>query len=253
MVSLTQLSALILLIFFVTLILFFSNRTRQGRVPALRPIAAFSTLKGLMAQAIESGRKLHISLGTGGITQNAPADTLAGLTALEYLSRQAAASKTTPIITTADPAVMLLAQNTMRKAYGPDKEGAVKSAAQVRWISPEKAAYAAGVMGVLSIEDIAGNVMIGNYGDEYLLMGEAAQQQAKPITTVAAAAGPDVLPFLFATTSHALWGEEMYAAGAYLDRKPTHIGSLLAQDTVRWGLGIFILISVLLKAFGVLP
>jgi len=252
MVSVTQLSALIALGFFAALILFFTNRAKEERVPPLRPIAAFVTLKGLMAQAIESGRKLHMSLGTGGITQNAPADTLAGLTALEYLSKQAAASKTAPIITTADPAVMLLAQNTMRKAYGADKEGAVKSAAEVRWVSPEKSAYAAGVMGVLALEDVAGNVMIGNYGDEYLLMGEAAHHQSTPVTTVAAAANPDVLPFLFATTSHALWGEEMYAAGAYLEKKPSHVGSLLAQDTLRWALGLFILGSVLLKAFGVL-
>jgi len=38
-----------------------------------------------------------------------------------------------------------------------------------------------------------------------------------------------------------LVGEEMFAAGGYTSDKPAHIGSLRAQDLVRWILIIVIL------------
>jgi hypothetical protein len=38
-----------------------------------------------------------------------------------------------------------------------------------------------------------------------------------------------------------LLGEEIYAAGAYLQKRSSHIGSLLAQDTMRWIVMIVIL------------
>ncbi|MFQ5577425.1 MAG: DUF6754 domain-containing protein [Anaerolineae bacterium] len=247
-----RLASLILLVVFALLVLFFTARVRRGQTPLLRPIAAFETLKNLMARAIEAGQTIHLSLGTGGITNRAAAETLAGLTVLEHISGQAAAARIPPITTTADPAVMLLAQNVLCNAYGSDRHGVSRAAAQVRWISPEPAAYAAGVMGVLSLEEIDGNIMIGRFGDEYLLMGETAHRQRKPVATVAGAADPNVLPYVFATAPQGLWGEEMFAAGAYLAQKPAHIASLLAQDTVRWLTGLVILGSVLLKAFGVL-
>lgn len=106
-------------------------------------------------------------------------------------------------------------------------------------------------MGILALDGVDGNMMIGHFGDEYLLMAETAHRQSRDVATVAGAANPNVLPYVFATAPNGLWGEEMFAAGAYLDRKPAHIGSLLAQDTLRWGIGLFILGGVLLKLFGV--
>ncbi len=251
MLPLPELTSLILLILFSLLILLFASRIREGQVSAsLRPIAAFNRMKLLMAHAIEEGKRLHLSLGAGSVTDATTAETLAGLTVLEHLSRQSAAAETSPIVTMADPATMLMAQNTLRKAYHNNPRGALEAAARVQWISPQPAAYAAGVMGVLALDDVSGNVMVGHFGDEYLLMGESAYKQDPPVATVAGASSPQVLPYVLATSPQALWGEEMFAAGAYLSKKPMHIGSLLAQDTVRWGVGLFILGSVALKAFG---
>lgn len=125
---------------------------------------------------------------------------------------------------------------------------------QLYWFSPNSAAYAAGSMGLINRQaaQIEGNIMLGHFGDEYLLLGETAQQQSPPLTTVAGASSPNVLPFVLATAPAALWGEEMFAAGAYLGKKPFHLASLFAQDTLRWLLGFGILGSVILKTLGVL-
>lgn len=250
----TSLAALVLLVLTALLMAFFAYRTqRAGLRPAeLRPIAAFNTLKRLIGQAVEAGHKLHLGLGSGGIATITTAETLAGLTLLDYIADQTAAAGTPPIVSTADPATLLLAQERLRQAHQPGYVGRNFRATDLRWLSTEPAAYAAGVMGLQEVEDLAGSVLLGHFGDEYLLMAESANRQKPPLSTIAGASDPNVLPYVFATAPKGLWAEEMFAAGAYLSRKPFHIGSLFAQDTLRWIIGWVIIGGVLLKAFGLI-
>lgn len=247
-----SLIALIVLLFFGVLLLFFGVRAKDKGIPTLRPIPAFEKMKALVPNAVETGKQLHLGLGIGGVTDVNTADTLAGLTLLEHLSAQSAPTHTSPIVTTADPVTALLAQNILRNAFKNDKETMAFNAPNIRWIAPQPAAYAVGASNVLSQDKVSANVLVGKFGDEYLLIGEAGYRQKEPVTTIAGASDPKVLPFVQATSPDALWGEELFAAGAYLSEKPMHIASLMAQDTIRWGVGLVILGGVLLKAFGVL-
>ena len=241
----TQLALLFFLVAFLPAFYLSGRRVQRGDFPDLRPIRAFDALQGLTARAIEAGRAVHISLGLGGITSDMTADSLAGLLVLEYLSDQSATTGAPPIITIADPTLLPLAQDTIRRPYGTDWEEATRATRNVRWIAPESAAYAAGVMDTLGSEAVEANVMIGAFGDEYLLMGEAAGR--RKITHIGGASDPNVVPFVFVTADQMLMGEDMYAAGAYLTRKPWHIGSLLAQDFMRWGILIVIIVLVAIR------
>jgi len=249
--TLDQLVALILLILFAVLIAFFSGQIRRGSSPSLRFIAAFEAIKMLTAQAIEAGQKLHFSIGTGGLTNRTTTDSLAGLAVLDYISEQTVAAGVPPVVTVSDPAVTLLAQDQLRRARRLDYVSTPDTATEVRWISTDPAAYAAGVMGILETETFEGNVLVGHFGDEYLLIGELANRRTDITATVAGASVPSVLPYVYATAASGLWGEELFAAGAYLSKKPSHLGSLLAQDTVRWIVGLVILGSVILRVLGI--
>jgi hypothetical protein len=55
---------------------------------------------------------------------------------------------------------------------------------------------------------------------------------------------------VYATVTHPLIGEEIYAGGAYLSNKPAHIGSLFAQDMLRWFLVAGVVIAIALKTLG---
>jgi hypothetical protein len=217
---------------------------RRGYTPDLRPIRAFDALRGLTARAIEAGRALHVSLGVGGVAGEAAGDSLAGLKVLEYLADQSAAAGVPAVVSVADPTLLPVAQEVVRRPYGADREGAAEAGRHVRWIAPQPAAYAAGVMGILGGEGVDANVMVGAFGDEYLLMGEAAVR--RNIATVAGASDPNVLPFVFATADEMLMGEDMYAAGAYLSGEPWHIGSLLAQDLMRWIIVLVVIAAVII-------
>ena len=108
--------------------------------------------------------------------------------------------------------------------------------------------YTAGVMDVLNHEPIAANVMVGAFGDEFLLMAETAAQ--REIFQVSGASDLNVLPFVQLTATAPLLGEEIFAAGAYLLDRVGHYTSLVAQDIFRIALALLILVVVLLRALG---
>jgi len=234
---------LVILLIFVGLVLFFLARVRIGRVPHLRRIQAFETLKGFTGRAVETGRILHLSLGIGSMANETTADSLAGLSILSYLAEQAALTGVHPTVSMADPTVMLFAQNVVKAAHEGDRHRVEEAFQNVRWIASQPAAYAAGVMSLLGVDDIETNVMVGNFGDEYLLMGEAAVRQ--DVSHIGGTSNPNTLPFVYASAQETLLGEEMFAAGAYLQKRPAHIASLLTQDAMRWLVFVAIVVGVL--------
>lgn len=237
----------VFLIVFAGLLLYFTIRAKTGRRPTLRRIRGFDLLQQLMGQAVESGRKMHLAVGVGGIANETTADSLAGISVLQYVNEQAAKTGSPAIVSMADPALMLLAQNTIRPAYRHNPEAAETAYRHVRWIAPQPAAYAAGVMNILDSGEAGANVMVGRFGDEYLLMGETAARRNLP--HIGGASDPNTLPFIYASAQETLLGEEIYAAGAYLQKLPAHFASLLAQDTIRWLVGWVILGGILVATF----
>jgi Domain of unknown function (DUF6754) len=236
---------LVLLLTFVVALLLGRQRIRQGAVPVLRPIAGFNFLRGAMQRAIETGRTVHVALGMGGAHTNSLADSLAGLEVLQSLSERSAAVGVSPIVTVADATLLPMAQDVVRHSGEGGIGGTRRPAPDVRWLSSEPAAYAAGVMRILGAERVEANVMVGAFGGEYLLMGEAADRHR--CQHVGGVSDPTVLPLVYATAQHVLVGEDMYAAGAYLARKPWHLASLWAQDVLRWVIVLVIVVSVVVN------
>jgi len=239
--------ALLFLFCFVLSIYYFTYRIRNGYSPTLRRIRGFELLKGLTGRAIEMGKPLHLSLGVGSMANETTADSLAGLSVLNYLAEKASMTGVSPTISMADPMVMLYAQNILRAAHANDPDSARDAYRQIRWIAPQPTAYAAGVMNLLSIDRAEANVMVGQFGDEYLLMGEVAAR--KKVTHIGGTSNPNTLPFIYASADETLLGEEIYAAGAYLKKRPSQIASLITQDTMRWIVIGFIFGGVVVSSF----
>ena len=239
-------AAPLVLLLFVMVLYYATVRVKAGRVPLLRRIAAFDAVKDSIGRSMEAGQQTHLSLGLGGMANETTADSLAGLAVLRYLARQSAAVGILPTVTMANPMVMLFAQNIRRAAHRDDPKGAEESFQTTRWIALQPAAYAAGVMNILDQDNVKANVMIGTFGDEYLLMGETASRRG--LAHIAGTSVPSTLPFMYASADETLFGEEIYAAGAYLEKHPFHLGSLVAQDTFRWLIGLLILVSTFIAS-----
>ncbi len=237
----SEISLAFLLAFALFLYIAFLEVRLRGK-PSLRPVPALDFLKGVFQKAIESGKPLHISPGTGSIGEKDTAETMAGLSVLEYAQKQGSRYGVPLISSFSHPAPMLSAYDFRRKS------GA--TGGRMYFIAPEKGVYAAGAAEVLKNERPILNLAIGPFGYEFLLLSEMASSQG--IDQVAGSIDPAVLPFVYSSTEHSLIGEEVFAAGAYLSGEPQALAGVIAQDVMRFILIVGITVGVILKTVGVI-
>jgi hypothetical protein len=228
-----EITGLAVLLLFAALILIFTAwlRRRKTAIPPMRPIAAFDSLPRTVGGAVETGRRLHFSLGSGIVGQTGTAATLAGLTVLEQVAPSATLSDRPPIVTSADGTAMLAGQDVLRGAFA--RQNALPRhdhfAAQVVGLTPMS--FGAAQTTLQKDLNVAGSLLVGPVGAEAILLTESAQRQN--IGTLAGTDNPSTQALLFASADHPLIGEDAFAAGAYIGCAPSHVASLRAQDVVR--------------------
>jgi hypothetical protein len=240
-----ELIGLVLLLLILPILLFLTFRVQAGKGGELRSIPGMEGLPELVGRSAETGQSLHVSVGVAGLGGGMTADTWAGLTLLSQMADEAAACDTPLIVTVADATVLPLAQDIVRRAYVRNGNPEGYDPTQVQLIAPNAMAYASGVAGILERESLTANVMVGQFGDEYLLMGETGARRG--IRQIVGTADPSTLPFVYASADETLIGEEIYAGGAYTTKKPIQIGSLLTEDWLRWLVVAGILVATALK------
>ena len=228
---------------------------RTGRPrPRFRMIPAFRMLRGQMGRAIESGRDLHLSIGTGGISGEDTATTLAGIALLEYLSEEAGASGIAPIATTSDPTSLLLAQEAIRRPYARQGDLSTYPRLAARLTAMDPIQYAGATMDFLNHEPVLANLMSGAFDANIGLIDQAAHNNDLP--QLAGAADVRALSIMTTSTDNLLIGEEMYAAKAYLRAPLPHLAGLRAADIVRVIIIILIiglLVATIVRELGILP
>jgi len=237
--------ALALLLLILPALFFLASRVRAGKAGNLRSIAGLQDLPSSVGRSAETGQPLHVSVGVGGVGGLSTAETWAGLTLLTQLADEAAACDTPLIVTVADPTVLPIAQDILRRASIRHGNPGGYDPTQVRFVAPIPMAYAAGVSGMLEREPLTGSVMVGSFGDEYLLMGQTGARCG--VHQVIGATDPGTLAQVYASADETLIGEEMFAAGAYTRKSPIQIGSLLAEDWARWAVAAAIIILTIWK------
>lgn len=237
---------LVLLLLVLPILFYLTSRVRAGKAGELRSIPGLERLPALVGRAAETGQPLHVSVGIGGIGGQETSETWAGLTLLAQVADEAAACDTPLIVTVADATVLPIAQDIVRRAYVRNGNPEGYDPTKVQLVAPNNAmAYASGVAGILNREPLSASVMVGRFADEYLLMGETGARVG--VHQIVGATDPATLPFVYASANETLIGEEVFAGGAYTGGKPSQIGSLLAEDWLRWLVAVGILVAAALK------
>jgi hypothetical protein len=232
------------------LILFFIFYDRSRTKLNLRDIQAFSHFRREVDLAVEAGRRLHISLGRGTINDLQGGAAFIGLTILDRCARAASNSDRPPVATSGDGVVTILSQDTLQSTYRDLATEQRYDPANARLTGLTPLAYAAGAMPAIHDEHVSANILAGHFGTEVALLTEAGER-SRSLTV----AGSDSIPaqaVLYATTDESLLGEELYAAGAYLEGGTAHTASLRMQDILRWVLVVAIVIGAILKLLGIL-
>ena len=213
-----------------------------------RPIDGYGSLPRATGEAVETGRRLHVSLGSGGVGGPETAAILAGLQVVERLAEAASISDRPPVVTSGEGAASILAQDALQRVYSRQNLIERFDPNSARLAGPTPLSYAAGAMVTVPDEAIAANVLTGWYGIEMAAVAEAGMRAA--VTQVAGAPDPTAQAVAFAAVEHALVGEELFVAGAYLRQLPSHIASVFAQDGFRVLIIVAFVVLVLLRAIG---
>jgi hypothetical protein len=222
---------------------------RRWSLP-LRPLGGFQVLERAIGNAVESGERVHLSLGTGGINGLESAPALAGLAMLTRIAAFSAMSDKPVAVSSAEGAIMVLAQDTLRTVYQRSGELGRYQATSSRWLGPTPFSYVAALPDLLDTQDIRVQVMNGAFGAESGLAASFGRDREAFVL-----AGTDDLrsqALIYATADQPLIGEEVFAGGGYLDVNPFHRASLHAQDGIRLLLFVLILFGTVLYTLGVL-
>jgi hypothetical protein len=236
-----------ILVIFAGALLIGAARVRGGRPAFLRPILGFEQARRAIARAAEAGQPLHLAPGSGAVGESgtATAETLAGLTLLDSLGRQAALTGAPLLVTSDDAITHTLNEDVIQGGYAAagrlDEAPLVDRIAArtveghghgVRLLAHrDPLAYAAAAGDLVEHEGVMHSITSGGFGPEYLLLGEAQARAGVP--AVAGSTNPQALATMLISAEQTLIGEEIYGAGAYLSRTAAHLASLQAQDLVR--------------------
>jgi hypothetical protein len=226
--GLAGLGIVVLVAIFMAIFAFIHRRSPFS----FRSIRAFSRVRRAVSLVVEDGTRLHVSLGSASVLTPAGASALAGLALLRHLGEITSISDRPPVATSGSGELNMLAQDTLRTAHEAVAVDQLFDMKQARLTGFTPLSYAAGVMPSISDENISTNVLIGNFGPEVGLLVEAADRQNALVI-----AASDSLPaqaVLYAASAEPLIGEELFAAGAYVQAGDTHAASLVVQDILRW-------------------
>jgi hypothetical protein len=234
---------------FAVLILGFAavSRWRNFR-PAFREIRAFAVLPESLGHAVESGKGLHLSLGSGGLGGPESAAALVGLAMLSRMIEMTGISDQPPIVTSGNGITTILAQDTLRTIYARQNAEARYEPTAAKMAGPTPMSYAAGAMPFAADETVHVNVLVGSFGESGALIAHAGAAGRRIV--LAGSDRPETQALFYAVSDSPLIGEELYAGGAYLNAGPLHGSSLQAQDALRLVIAAALLAGAALTALG---
>jgi hypothetical protein len=254
--------ALVTLALFIVLFALYTLRVRAGLHVPLRRISLYQQLPHLAERSTETGAPVVTWLASRAQDGAGP-EIVAGITLYDYICRQAARADQPAPLRTNSPVALLLAMNALQS--NRERNGFHRSyqPSELEFFGTSPTAFAGGVDLDPGPRPRSATLLAGTFEGEGLWLGTAMQDvDASALTvsgdpagdalvTVACAAGSTVISRGggYDTTGPLLPGEDLYAAGAYLEH-PQALGSLLSEDAVRWLIIAVVLVAVLLTSLG---
>lgn len=235
---------------FLILLIIFTLVIRKRPERRLREIPAFARLGRSIGLAVEAGKRVHVSLGYGGVNDIQGASGLVGLTMLQRIARAASISDQPPIASSGEGTLGILSQDTLRSSYQAIRSENLYDPiyGQISGLTP--LSYAAGTLPIIFDQQVSTSVLTGHFGSEVALIVDANERSGSQ--TLAGSDSLEAQAILYASAQDPLIGEELYAGGAYLNAGLLHQASLRTQDVMRWLIILGILVGGVLKLFGVI-
>jgi hypothetical protein len=243
-------ASFVLLIIVLAEILVALFLARTGKyVPKIRKIAGLEAIEEAVGRATEMGRPITFTTGLGGIRDQYYYQTVAGLSILGHTSELAAKYGAKLLYFPYDPTIMPMAHEIVEQSYIRAGKPEAFNPENIQYLGGDQFPWAFGVLGATYREQSAANIHMGPFWAESLILAEAGFYTGA--IQVAGTANYHQIHFFVVAADYALIGEELMAAGAYLSKDPTQIGSLWGADFGKLTAMILCFVGILLTAAGV--
>ena len=217
--------------------------TARRRKLKIRRIPGLSAIDETVGRATEMGRPMLFSVGLDPIGPT----TLQAIAVMTYVARLAARYGNRLIVPVSDPIMLAVAEEATREAWLSEGKPEAHRPDDVRFLSDQQFAFAAGMMGLVMREQVASTFLFGYFYAESLLLAEAGQESGA--IQVAGTPATTQVPFFIVSCDYTIIGDEYYAASAYLTQEPTLLGSLVGQDISKAILILMIILGTILSIF----
>jgi len=223
---------------FSALILYKIFSARRGTDLYIRRIPGLSAIDEAVGRATEMGRPILFTPGWTVLSLS----TLQSLAILRHIMAVAVKYRSRVIVPTADSVVYTIAEEVCKDACAAAGRPELHNPEDIRFLSDDQFAYAAGCVGIITREKVASSFMFGAFQAEALILSETGNQAGA--MQVAGTPGIIQVPFFLTSCDYTIFGDEFYAASAYLSREPTLLGSLVGQDYAKAVLIVMVIAGI---------
>lgn len=227
---------------------------RMDWTPTIRKIAAFDAIEEAIGRAVELGRPVHLTPGTGSLTniESGPG-LLAGLAVVEFAAKKCIELEQPFMISIGSSDAIALTEQLIKQAYQVVGKGDEFNPDVIRYYPGRDTignslAFTNSVQGILSRHKPATNIMVGPFYGEQIALGEvAARGGAIQICGTQSLTQTSVMA---AISDYILIGEDIFAAGAYVSQDPVQIKALVGGDIGKLIAIVLIIIGVIAEILG---
>lgn len=234
---------LIVLIVTTVAIYYYTEAVKKGKEIEIRPMPALEAIDEAVGRCGETGRPLLFTPGFsfGGLFHSTMAPlVMAGLAILRKVA-DSTAKKGVPIIVSLNqPEAVPMVEDVLKVAYARERQEVPTNA--VRFISTEQYAWAAGTLSIMLEDKPGASVLMGHFWSEALQLCEGSKYIGAMLI---GGTGTSQIATMVASCDYCLFGEELFAARAYIERLPELLGTVAGQDVLK-------LISICIAVFAFL-
>ena len=237
-----RLTILVALIILALIVLISINIAASGKDYFIRRIGGLNAIDEAIGRCTEMGKPvLYIT----GLSDMSAISTIASISILSYVAKKTAEYETSLLVPCCRSLVMNTAREVVKESYLGAGRPDSYNAENIKYLTDDQFGFVSGVDGIMLREKPAANFYLGHFMAESLIYAETGNSIGA--IQIAGTSEFSQIPFFVAACDYCLIGEELFAAGAYLSRKPKDVGTLRGQDICKLAIMATIIIGVIIE------
>ncbi len=242
-----RLIVLYMALILAVIILLSINSALSGKNYFIRRIGGLNAIDEAIGRSTEMGKPV---LYLTGLSDMSSISTIASISILSYVATKTAEYETSLLVPCCRSLVMNTAREVVKESYLEAGKPDAYNAENIKYITDDQFGFVSGVDGIMMREKPAANFYLGHFMAESLIYAETGNSIGA--IQIAGTSEFSQIPFFVAACDYCLIGEELFAASAYLSRKPKDVGTLRGQDIAKLAIMVIVIIGVVLETISVL-